>query len=262
MYGFVYETINLLNGVKYIGMHKSDVFDSYLGSGKILRRAIKKYGKENFERKILATAETEEELAQLEIYYIELNHACSSKKYYNIHEGGYGGNTIKGYSEEQKEQYKLKMKKSCAKLSKMFKGKKRDKQTCENISCATRKYWKNISDAKRQQFAQIMSNAVMGTKNPNYGNHWNKKQKQVQSEKMKGRLVGEKNGMFGHKNENALNGKIVYMYDEKMNLIKIFNTKQMVLDYLGLKGHTQLNNAIKSGIPYKGYIFKMELKEV
>lgn len=45
MYGYVYQTINLINGKKYIGKHKSNVFDeSYKGSGVYLSRAIKKYG--------------------------------------------------------------------------------------------------------------------------------------------------------------------------------------------------------------------------
>ena len=58
MYGFVYMTTNNINGMKYIGMHKSDdMNDNYLGSGVALHKAIKQYGKENFTRIILDTAE-------------------------------------------------------------------------------------------------------------------------------------------------------------------------------------------------------------
>lgn len=45
MYGYIYITTNLVNGKKYIGRHKSEVFDeSYKGSGLLLSRSIDKYG--------------------------------------------------------------------------------------------------------------------------------------------------------------------------------------------------------------------------
>ena len=48
MFGIIYITTNLINNKKYIGKHKCDSieFDGYLGSGKILKNAIKKNGKE------------------------------------------------------------------------------------------------------------------------------------------------------------------------------------------------------------------------
>jgi hypothetical protein len=43
---FIYKTTNLLNGKYYIGMHVTNqIDDGYLGSGKYLNNAIKKYGK-------------------------------------------------------------------------------------------------------------------------------------------------------------------------------------------------------------------------
>ena len=50
----VYQTTNNVNGKIYVGVHKTcDPHDSYLGSGKILKLAIKEYGKENFSKIIL-----------------------------------------------------------------------------------------------------------------------------------------------------------------------------------------------------------------
>ena len=56
----IYETTNLVDGKKYIGKHatnKND--DDYLGSGVYLKRAIRKYGKDNFSKTILFEFDSE-----------------------------------------------------------------------------------------------------------------------------------------------------------------------------------------------------------
>lgn len=92
MYGYIYETTNLINGKKYIGQHKSEQFDpNYLGSGTLIRRSIKKYGFENFKVKILCKCNSYEELLEKEQYYIALFRATESDEFYNIVDGGFGG---------------------------------------------------------------------------------------------------------------------------------------------------------------------------
>ena len=45
MFFIIYQTTNLINNKIYIGKHQtSDLDDGYLGSGKLLLQAIKKYG--------------------------------------------------------------------------------------------------------------------------------------------------------------------------------------------------------------------------
>lgn len=69
MYGYIYLTTNLINNKKYIGRHKSPIKDnSYYGSGKIIKEALKKYGKENFSVEILEECNTKEELFEKEKY--------------------------------------------------------------------------------------------------------------------------------------------------------------------------------------------------
>lgn len=64
---FIYKTTNLINNKIYVGVHSSKTLtDSYLGSGKILNKAIKKYGKENFKREILFVCDTKEEAYDIE----------------------------------------------------------------------------------------------------------------------------------------------------------------------------------------------------
>ena len=98
MYGYIYETINLKNGKKYIGQHKSTQFDfNYYGSGKVLLQAIEKEGLNNFICKILEPVEgipticnSEDELNNSEEFYITFYDCVNSSEYYNLKPGGLG----------------------------------------------------------------------------------------------------------------------------------------------------------------------------
>ena len=64
MFGYIYKTTNKVNNKVYIGQHQAEIFepDKYLGSGTLLRRAIKKYGKENFTVELIEECETYESI--------------------------------------------------------------------------------------------------------------------------------------------------------------------------------------------------------
>lgn len=88
---YIYLTINKINGKKYIGLSSksSDETKNYYGSGSLLTKAIKKYGKENFEKEILEdNIESFSLLCEREKYYINLYDAVKSHDYYNIENGG------------------------------------------------------------------------------------------------------------------------------------------------------------------------------
>lgn len=91
MLHFIYKITNLINGREYFGAHSTEVFDDgYLGSGKLIKAAVKKYGRENFKREILTYARDAEELYMLENHLVDDN-IVNSKHTYNMHVGGYGG---------------------------------------------------------------------------------------------------------------------------------------------------------------------------
>jgi group I intron endonuclease len=82
MIGQVYCVTNLINGKKYIGQNKS-CNPAYLGSGKLIRLAIKKYGKENFIKDILWEGPIEF-INEMELYWIEYFMADTNPQFYNI----------------------------------------------------------------------------------------------------------------------------------------------------------------------------------
>ena len=90
---FLYQTTNLINSKIYIGMHTTfNLNDGYLGSGKIIKRAIEKYGRENFKRNILFLCSSKEELVSLEKKYVTEDFLSENKdRIYNLTRGGGGG---------------------------------------------------------------------------------------------------------------------------------------------------------------------------
>mgnify|MGYP004532075931 CR=1 FL=1 len=89
-YHFTYKTTNLLNGKYYYGVHNTnDLNDGYLGSGKLLKVAIKKYGRQNFKREILEFFDSNEAafLAESELVTREV---INDRNTYNVTLGGYG----------------------------------------------------------------------------------------------------------------------------------------------------------------------------
>lgn len=66
-YHYIYKTTCLVTSRYYIGMHSTDdLDDGYLGSGKRLRRSIRKHGKENHKVEILEFFENRELLVEAE----------------------------------------------------------------------------------------------------------------------------------------------------------------------------------------------------
>ena len=88
MHYIVYKTINLINQKYYIGCHKTKKLDDgYLGSGKILLRAVEKNGKNNFQREILCVCESEEDMYAKEKELVTEDIVNDSKSY-NLKIGG------------------------------------------------------------------------------------------------------------------------------------------------------------------------------
>lgn len=93
-YHYIYRTTCLITGRFYVGMHSTDdLNDGYLGSGKVLRYSISKYGTENHRCEILEHLHSREalKLRESEVVNEELlaDPLCINLKY-----GGEGGFSI------------------------------------------------------------------------------------------------------------------------------------------------------------------------
>lgn len=78
--------------------------------------------------------------------------------------------------------------------------------------------------------------------------------------KISEKTTGELNGMWGKKDEEAINGRVVVaFYDPKhTKKYKEFNSVRTALQFLGLKGHLGLNKACRENSRYKGYYWIKE----
>ena len=145
-YGLIYKTENLITADTYIGQTTRMSDTEYFGSGIIISRAIRKYGRENFEREILCYCKSQEDLDHKEKLYISL-----LKPSYNI---GMGGSGAGKHSEGTKLILKyyatgiIPSDETRNKLSLIHKGKKRTLEQCARIKAGrTTSY--EVSDATR-----------------------------------------------------------------------------------------------------------------
>jgi hypothetical protein len=91
LYYTIYKITNVINQKIYIGKHQTiNINDSYMGSGKILRFAIDKYGITNFTKEILHIFDNEAEMNQKEAELVTAEFVLRETNY-NLCVGGQGG---------------------------------------------------------------------------------------------------------------------------------------------------------------------------
>lgn len=90
MFYTVYKVTNLVNGKIYVGLHVTkNLDDEYLGSGKQIQSAVKKYGRENFKREYIKLCKNSEEMYALEATIVN-EEFVKRPDTYNMKTGGTG----------------------------------------------------------------------------------------------------------------------------------------------------------------------------
>lgn len=101
IYYILYKTTNLLNNKFYVGIHQSSSLnDTYLGSGFLITKAIKKYGRKAFTRDIICLFNSIEELRAAEEALVSEDFLSKYRELtYNLSlGGGFGSEEINGLS--------------------------------------------------------------------------------------------------------------------------------------------------------------------
>ncbi len=104
----IYKITNLINNKFYIGVTKKKLekrFSEHSKADSHLGRAIRKYGKENFEMILIKLCKSEYEMYMIEKKWVNEKFVLRPDTY-NHMEGGHGGNTIKYYCEERMKIHK------------------------------------------------------------------------------------------------------------------------------------------------------------
>jgi hypothetical protein len=201
----IYKTTNLINKKIYVGKSLRNK-NSYMGSGTLLNKAIKKYGKDNFIKQIIDHADTLEELNAKEIYWIEKLNSTEQKIGYNIAKGGTGGNTL--YNHPDKLNI---LKKAREALNKIRKTDEYRKKTSENF----KKIW------KRDGYRENMINKMKGRKitwkdkiKESANAYYAKNGPRKVSEETKLKIVKNRKSKFIAIIEEDIQNKIVSLYKD------------------------------------------------
>lgn len=188
----VYKTTNLINGKIYVGqdLHNKP---KYLGSGKIFKLALKKYGKNNFKKEILEYCTSKDDLNEKEIFWIKKLNSRDRKIGYNITTGGVFGDisTHPNIDEIRK------------KISIANKGKKRSDKTKKLISAGLMNH----------KVSNITKNKISKTR----------KERNIRPSKnnIDATIKRLKTDLYG---ENNLNAKVFYLISPKGEIHKTNGT--------------------------------------
>lgn len=176
MFFYVYKLTNLVNSKIYIGCHQTkNLDDGYMGSGRRLNYAKRKYGVENFKKEILAFFETAEEMFAEEKKIVD-REFLNRTDVYNLQPGGGGGLC----NEDHKRKFIMGGYKSMV-----------NSLTQEQRSERTRKAWNSHKNSRLEKLVEYQKLAVEAARSEE------SKAKRSATFASIGHSQGEKNTQYG-----------------------------------------------------------------
>lgn len=173
LFFIVYKITNMVNSKIYVGCHiTKNVNDGYMGSGKLLSYAKKKYGIENFQKEILSLWETPEEMLNEEARLVNAEFV-GRPDVYNLALGGKGTWRHVNFP--------------------VWRGKSNFSKC--NAELSKRHVEKLKDEVYREKYSKVMSEAKRGHA-PTFSKHSLESRRKM-SESMQGKQTGEANSQFG-----------------------------------------------------------------
>lgn len=150
-YFTIYKTTNLCNGKYYIGQHRTNnVNDDYLGSGIILKDAIKKYGKNNFKKEVLFIFNNEYDMNEKEIELIDEILKNKDSNCYNCGVGGRGGPHFKNKTHSEKTRRSISLNSHSHTEECKLNLRKYAAEHKQDYSDRSKEYWKKFTEKERK----------------------------------------------------------------------------------------------------------------
>ena len=183
MFYTVYKITNTLDNKIYIGKHQTlNLEDTYMGSGKLISRSIKKHGIENFKKEILHIFDNEDDMNAKEAELVD-EEFCLREDTYNICPGGKGGwgyinssgkrNGVENWTPEQKSRAAKIANSSPIKQTKEFK-EKRAKSISNGLKVRYSKHahpWVGKTHTK-ETLVKLRKSKNVGETNSQFGTMW------------------------------------------------------------------------------------------
>lgn len=181
-YYILYQIKNNINGKIYIGVHKtSNIDDGYMGSGRLIRDAILKYGLDNFSKTILSYHSSYDELLEAEAKIVNTdfirrddtyNLAIGGESCWNyVNENGLSGH--KFTSEEAKDcAIKAALVRAPLYLDPEWENKRREKIKSSTIGRPSGFKGKVHSDETKMKMSSSRKGQSVGVKNSQAGTIW------------------------------------------------------------------------------------------
>lgn len=227
----IYKITNLKNNKIYIGQDTKNN-PNYFGSGDLIKRAVKKHGKENFKRDVLHICETREQLNYFEKFYINQLMSTNKDVGYNISFGGTDG-TMKNRTHTIDSKLKISNSHKGKKLKEETKRKLRDWNLGKKRSDEIKKKMSDNSPFKGKKMGPLSDEVKEKIRKKMLGKKCTDETKLNMS---KSRL-GNKNGFFGKKHTEEFmekRRKKIIQLSLDNEVIKIWNSITEASEHLGL----------------------------